>query len=198
MTASSLSATASTTAPSNKAGVVEFLGFSRIDGYPMFRAFRQFNATGMYNSSANLAWAAFDATKNTFDSTTSMTSQITSIIGVSLSSPKIDLISALEDQLPGFVSNWTSGSGAATGTYPMARQEDDNTYAGVIGPKISSKSIAVGTIEVSSALRRSEIEDIKANTGMDIVQKMESILVNELSQTISKQIVAKIFEMRFE
>jgi hypothetical protein len=30
---------------------------------------------------------------------------------------------------------------------------------------------------------------------MDIVQKMESLLVNELSQTISKQIVAKIFEM---
>jgi hypothetical protein len=30
---------------------------------------------------------------------------------------------------------------------------------------------------------------------MDIVQKMESILVNELSQTISKQIVNKIFEM---
>jgi hypothetical protein len=30
---------------------------------------------------------------------------------------------------------------------------------------------------------------------MDIVQKMESILVNELSQTISRQIVAKIFEM---
>ncbi len=77
----------------------------------------------------------------------------------------------------------------------MDRAQDDKTYAGVIGPKISSKTIAVGTIEVTSALRRTEIEDIKANTGMDIVQKMESILVNELSQTISKQIVAKIFEM---
>jgi hypothetical protein len=77
----------------------------------------------------------------------------------------------------------------------MSRSEDDLSYAGVIGPKVSTKSIAVGTIEVSSALRRTEIEDIKANTGMDIVQKMESILVNELSQTISKQIVAKIFEM---
>jgi hypothetical protein len=77
----------------------------------------------------------------------------------------------------------------------MDRQSDDNSYAGVIGPKISSKTVAVGTIEVSSALRRTEIEDIKANTGMDIVQKMESILVNELSQTISKQIVSKIFEM---
>jgi hypothetical protein len=77
----------------------------------------------------------------------------------------------------------------------MDRDMDDKSYSGVIGPKISSKTVAVGTIEVSSALRRTEIEDIKANTGMDIVQKMESILVNELSQTISKQIVAKIFEM---
>jgi hypothetical protein len=77
----------------------------------------------------------------------------------------------------------------------MSREQDDKTYSGVIGPKISTKTIAVGTIEVSSALRRTESEDIKANTGMDIVQKMESILVNELSQTISKQIVAKIFEM---
>jgi hypothetical protein len=77
----------------------------------------------------------------------------------------------------------------------MDRDADDKSYSGVIGPKISSKTVAVGTIEVSSALRRTEIEDIKANTGMDIVQKMESILVNELSQTISKQIVAKIFEM---
>jgi hypothetical protein len=77
----------------------------------------------------------------------------------------------------------------------MSRQTDDNTYSGIIGPKVSSKSVQVGTIEVSTALRRTEIEDIKANTGMDIVQKMESILVNELSQTISKQIVAKIFEL---
>jgi hypothetical protein len=78
---------------------------------------------------------------------------------------------------------------------PMSRNEDDTTYAGVIGPKVSTKSVGVGTIEVSSVFRRTEIEDIKANTGMDIVQKMESILVNELSQTISKQIVAKVFEM---
>jgi hypothetical protein len=77
----------------------------------------------------------------------------------------------------------------------MSREQDDKTYSGVIGPKISTKTIAVGTIEVSSALRRTKLKTLKANTGMDIVQKMESILVNELSQTISKQIVAKIFEM---
>jgi hypothetical protein len=124
-----------------------------------------------------------------------MADQITVVAGVSTGTTTIELVSALEDHIPGFSSNWTQGGDGFTGNYPMDRDSDDKTYSGVIGPKISSKTVAVGTIEVSSALRRTEIEDIKANTGMDIVQKMESILVNELSQTISKQIVAKIFEM---
>jgi len=172
-----------------KVGIVEFLGFSRIDGLPMFRAYRQFNTAHTAVNVANVTWF-FDPTRNTFAPTASMVSQITEILGVTFASVTVELVSALEDHIPGFVTNWTAG-----GKYPMSRQDDDSTYAGVIGPKVSSKTIAVGTIEVTSALRRSEIEDIKANTGMDIVQKMESILVNELSQTISKQIVAKVFEM---
>jgi hypothetical protein len=190
-------ATVSTTEPLQKTGVVEFLGFSRIDGFPMFRAFRQANTAHTAVDQANLAWT-LDPSRNTFTATASMTSQITHLAGLTIASGTvtIELISALEDHIPGFSTNFGGvPSGSAQGSYPMSRKEDDDTYAGVIGPKISSKTIAVGTIEVSSALRRTEIEDIKANTGMDIVQKMESILVNELSQTISKQIVAKIFEM---
>ena len=185
-----------TTAPTTVfGGAVEFLGFSRIDGYPIFRAYRQANSER--TSTPSYAYT-FDASQNTFTSpTSSMTAQIVAI-GTFSHTATIDLVSALEDHLPGFSTNWTGGPATTThgsGAYPMSRSEDDNAYAGVIGPKVSSKSIAVGTIEVSSALRRTEIEDIKANTGMDIVQKMESILVNELSQTISKQIVSKIFEM---
>jgi hypothetical protein len=186
----------------NKVGTAEFLGFSRIDGFPIFRAYRQANtahtATALASGTSTL-WS-FDPARNTFNPTQSMIDQITmvgtySITGtVAAGTKTIELVSALEDHIPGFSANWTAGTGAA-GSYPMSRQSDDDSYAGVIGPKISSKTVAVGTIEVSSALRRTEIEDIKANTGMDIVQKMESILVNELSQTISKQIVAKIFEM---
>lgn len=189
-----LGATTSTTAPSNKEGVVEFLGYSRIDGYPMFRAFRQFNTAHTAVNTASTLWS-FDTTRNTFNPTASMVSQMTNVAGVTPSGASIELISALEDHIPGFSANWNSSSTGFSGNYPMDRGQDDRTYAGVIGPKISSKTIAVGTVEVTSALRRTEIEDIKANTGMDIVQKMESILVNELSQTISKQIVAKIFEM---
>ena len=180
----------------SKAGIVEFLGFSRIDGYPMFRAYRQANTSHTGVGAFNTAWG-FDATRNTFTATASMTSQIAFVGTTAVTgTPVIELVSALEDHIPGFSANWYGATAsAAAGSYPMERSYDDDTYAGVIGPKISSKTVAVGTIEVSSALRRTEIEDIKANTGMDIVQKMESILVNELSQTISKQIVNKIFEM---
>jgi hypothetical protein len=179
------------TEPTSKTNIVEFLGFSRIDGLPMFRAYRQANTSGNFATPH-----FFDATLNTFPQTGTMVSAIVRISGINVTSPVITLVSALEDHIPGFSANWTSAaSGQAAGQYPMGRLADDQSYSGVIGPKISSKTVAVGTIEVSSALRRTEIEDIKANTGMDIVQKMESILVNELSQTISKQIVAKIFEM---
>jgi hypothetical protein len=178
----------------SKADIVEFLGFSRVDGYPMFRAYRQFNTSHTAVNSATTTWG-FDVTRNTFVSTSSMASQIDFLGGATAANAGIELVSALEDHIPGFSANWKSGSNQFAGQYPMDRDMDDSRYPGVIGPKISSKTVAVGTIEVSSALRRTEIEDIKANTGMDIVQKMESILVNELSQTISKQIVAKIFEM---
>jgi hypothetical protein len=184
-----------TTEPASKTNQVEFLGFSRIDGFPMFRAYRQYNAVSNFSGAVPVAPYTFDATKNTFSPTASMVDQIDAIAGVTASGVSVELVSALEDHIPGFVTNWASSGSGAVGSYPMSRQADDNTYAGVIGPKVSSKTVAVGTIEVSSALRRTEIEDIKANTGMDIVQKMESILVNELSQTISKQIVAKIFEL---
>lgn len=180
-------------AANSKAGTVEFLGFSRIDGFPIFRAYRQFNTAHTAVGTANTLWS-FDQTRNTFNPTASMISQIVQVGTFSVSGVSLELVSALEDHIPGFSANWTSGNSFA-GDYPMSREDDDKRYSGIIGPKISSKTVAVGTIEVSSALRRTEIEDIKANTGMDIVQKMESILVNELSQTISKQIVAKIFEM---
>jgi hypothetical protein len=193
-----LGGTVSTTlnGTASKQGVVEFLGFSRIDGFPMFKAYRQANTAHTAVGTAGSVFS-FDQTRNTFTSVASMIGQITGVGGVLLNSgfASIELISALEDHIPGFSANWTQAGSGFNGNYPMDREADDNSYAGVIGPKISSKSVAVGTIEVSSALRRTEIEDIKANTGMDIVQKMESILVNELSQTISKQIVAKIFEL---
>ena len=183
----------------NREGVVEFLGFSRIDGFPMFRSFRQTNETSSlgaqgwgFNSEANtfnFADSIADVMNAGMESVNGSPATIGTLATGSPAGIRIELISALEDHIPGYVANFESKDA------PMQRGTDDKSYPGVIAPDVSTKTIAVGTIEITTALKRTEIEDIKANTGMDIVQKMESILVNELSQTISKQIVSKLFEM---
>ena len=174
----------------SKEGNLEFLGYSRIDGQAMFRSWQQYNTASAGN------WS-FDATKNTFDVSetiqtvvaagfAALTTPVVAPTGV-LASATVDLVSAIEDQLPGYSSNWNK-----TG---MPREQDEDFYPGIIAPNVSTKRITVGTIEISSALKRTEMEDIKAQTGMDIVQKLESVLVNELSQVISRQIVDKVFEL---
>ena len=168
-------------------GWLEFLGFSRVDGKPMFRTFRQSNNSAAGN------WS-FQDSRNTFaNDNTSVIAQLVNNYVVSLSGfnyqisgdTTLELVSTMEDHLPGFSAGWSISG-------PMDRLTDENTYPGVIGPDVFTKSIAVGDIEISSALKRTQIEDIKAATGMDIVQKLESVLINELTQTISKQITEKI------
>ena len=194
-----------TSIPSNKANWLEFLGFSRVNANPMFRVFRQPNVVAGPSSYAS--WS-FDATKNTFPQTGSMKdvlvtgfAQVTGGAGGTVSpltvsntaSLQPNMISVFEDHIPGFVTNFLGGAKQAD--YPMNRLQSENSYPNGIGPKVTTKTIAVGEVEVSTLLKRTEIEDIKSSLGIDIVQKMESVLVNELSQTMSKQIVNKLFEM---
>lgn len=204
-TANTITSADLTTVPTTKTEWVEFLGFSRVDLLPMFRVFKQ--AANISATSAYASWS-FDATKNTFPQTGAMVTTIntgfaavTGGVGgtvsalaiVATASTKVEMISTLEDHIPGFVSNFFGGSKQAD--YGMTRGQEENQYPNIIAPQVFSKSIQVGTIEVASVLKRTEMEDIKSNLGIDILQKMESILVNELSQTISKQIVNKLFEM---
>jgi len=178
-----------------KEGWMEFLGWSRINGYPMFRIFRQFN-TG----SNNAGWGFADD-RNTFPTAAYSIAELLNCgvrmeivnaastpTAYALTGVTIDLVSLMEDHIPGFSAGWYLKKA-------MTRDEDERTYPNQIGPDIFTKTIQVGDIEISSSLKRTQIEDIKAATGMDIVQKLESVLVNELTQTISKQIIAKITEM---
>ena len=178
----------------SKQGWVEFLGYSRIDLKPMFRIFRQANVA---TATSGSSWG-FDQTLNTFATDEVLTTVFeggfvdtaaTTAPTVSGETVTLELVSALEDHLPAFAANFVSHKN------PQTRLEEETNYPGIIAPRVQSKTIQAGTIEISTALKRTEIEDIKANLGIDIVQKMESILVNELSQTISKQIVEKLFEM---
>jgi hypothetical protein len=201
----------------SKVNWLEFLGFSRIDGLPIFRCYRQAGfSVGPVLPQDGSAWTA---AKNTFDQTTAMTTTLiggfvyasgttTSVVPTwtsYITGATITLVSLLEDQLPGFSAGqngfedaWSAQAAADRDNYKsngggaMNRYQDEKTYPGVIGPDVFTKVVTVGDIEISSALKRTQIEDIKAATGMDIVQKLEGVLINELTQVISKEIVAKI------
>jgi hypothetical protein len=186
------------TGTTSKESILEFLGFSRVDGFPMFRAFRQ-----VYANVNNTDYTSFDQTKNTFDNSVNSVAAILGASGLTVISGTstatghttlsgtitVELVSLLEDHIPGFSEGWYFNN------KPMSRLTDENTYPGVIGPDVFTKSIQVGDVEISSALKRTQIEDIKASTGMDIVQKLESVLINELTQVISKEITIKIQEL---
>jgi hypothetical protein len=186
----------STTAPATFTNEMEFLGFSRIDGYPMFRIYRQagFSVGSLVPQDATPGW---NAALNTFPQQGALTGADGLLTGATITGytlttgVTIDLISLLEDHIPGFSAGWTTNMEHGW-EGPMTRFQDEKTYPGVIGPDVFTKSVQVGDIEISSTLKRTQIEDIKAATGMDIVQKLEGVLINELTQVISKEIVGKI------
>lgn len=180
------------TQPGTYTNELEFLGFSRIDGLPMFRIYRQagFSVGSMVPQDGTGTW---DATLNTFPQTGAMTHWLSgsTISGQTIGACTISLVSLLEDHIPGFSAGWYNNAEAGW-EGPMTRYQDEKMYPGVIGPDVFTKAIQVGDIEISSTLKRTQIEDIKAATGMDIVQKLEGVLINELTQVISKEIVGKI------
>jgi hypothetical protein len=181
----------STVAPTaSKEGWVQFKGFSRLDGMPMFRAYIQ------QNSASSGAWS-FSPALNTFPAALSILAHLTaSQIDETLTSATdftavpvdtVLLISAGED----FIDDFTTGGKPGT----LTRGEWDTAEAGKLGPNSFTKSVEIGVAHVSAALRLSEIGDWKRMYGVDVVEKTKAQLINQISTKISVEIVEKIKEM---
>jgi hypothetical protein len=173
--------------PATKTNIVELLGFSFIDGQMIVRVYKQSNIA---NSGA---WT-FDATRNTFGAA-DVKSQITTTAvageAVTLASLGVQLVSTLEDHVPGYSSNFVGRNGFDS----MNRAENETNYPNTIGIQMFSKAISIGEDKVSTWVTQNELEDIPAATGLNVMNKMESILANELTQKISRKIVAEIRRM---
>ena len=177
-------AAATLTAPTgSKANILQFKGFSRIDGKPMFRAYIQ------KNTASSGAWT-FSASLNTFAAAGTILSQLqiadflNSTISTVGSPLNPQLVSLNED----FIDDFTTNRQAA----PLTRAQWDTDEAGKIGVTSQTASIEIGVAHVSAALRLSEIGDWKRMYGVDVVEKTKAQLVNQISQKISKEIVDKV------
>lgn len=190
---SAASAYDATIAPTgSKAGWMQFKGFSRIDGLPMFRIYTQNNA-----ASAG-AWS-FNTALNTLPASGALVSLLSgaqiddtltsaaAFAAVTVGSSNVSLVSLNEDLIDDFTTDRQANA--------MTRGSWDTAEAGKIGPRSQVKSVEIGVAHVSAALTLSEIGDYKRMYGVDIVEKTKGQLVNQISQKISIEIVEKVKEL---
>jgi hypothetical protein len=92
----------------------------------------------------------------------------------------VELVKALDDHIPGF-------SGNADGS-PYSREVGERTADRLMGMSLFSKSVAAETFQVAAAVTREQVQDLK-QFGIDAVAQVESVLTNELTQSINSHIL---------
>ncbi len=96
----------------------------------------------------------------------------------------IELVKALEDHIKGFAAADKDGN-------PFSREAGEQTPDNIMGLSLFSKSVAAETFQVAAAVTREQVQDLK-QFGVDAVAQVESVLTNELTQSINNLILAKL------
>lgn len=108
----------------------------------------------------------------------------------------VELVKALEDHITGF-----SGQALANNDYtgfdindPYSRSQGESTQDNVMNLSLFNKSVEAKTFQVAAAVTREQVQDLK-QFGIDAVSQVEAVLINELTQSINKNILARIFAL---
>ena len=96
----------------------------------------------------------------------------------------VELVKALEDHIKGFTAADKDGN-------PFSRGAGEQTPDKIMGLSLFSKSVAAETFQVAAAVTREQVQDLK-QFGVDAVAQVESVLTNELTQSINNLILAKL------
>lgn len=172
--------------------VVEFIGWSRIDGDPMFKVISGTQSLGAYFNGGALD---FEAVYTPVGSAEEVNVVLT------LHAPR--LISMLEDQIQGFTGAGERDRDAWYGTYqdgttlyePMSRGTGEQTMARQLSLQLFTKHVQVGTIMVGCAVTQEQVTDLQKQWGIDVIKMVENAGINELSATINRHITSRLFAL---
>ena len=95
----------------------------------------------------------------------------------------VELVKALEDHVAGATGN-------ADGT-PYSREMGERTADKLMGLSLFSKAVEAKTYQIAAAVTREQVQDLK-QFGVDAVAQVESVLTNELTQSINQHILGEI------
>lgn len=163
---------------------VQFIGLSRLNAEPMFKVMG-----GQTNRSLGMVFGS--AAKTT----------IKGIDNVELKSPR--LISALEDQIQGFTGAGKYDSDRWSGTFqdphhlyePMDRATGEMQYPRQMNLKVFTKFVSVGTQSIAVAVTQEQVQDLQKQWGIDVLKLVENAAINELSQSMNKHILSRLFAL---
>lgn len=193
-----------------KSSELIFVGYSRIDGNPIFRV-----GTTYKYALATTTWVINEsiALKEVFDGTAvivsdnsnapkAYTAALADDFRVSVSA-SAELIKALEDHVQGFAGSGTYDQDSWAGPYangnspanPMGRGTGENTYYRMMGLQTFTKFIEAETFQVAASVTTEQIQDLNKQYGMDVVSMVENALTNEISQSINKHILSRAFAL---
>lgn len=155
----------------------KFIGWSRIDGDPMFKIVSGTKPLG----------EEFEAD--------------VTVDGYTMNGPR--LISMLEDHVQGFTGAGPRDNDPWSGTYmdgtvmyePMSRGTGELQYPRQLSLQVFTKNIQVGTQSVSVAVTQEQVTDLQKQWGIDVVKMIENAAINELSMSINKHILSRIFAL---
>jgi len=164
-----------------------FVGYSRIDGYPIFRI------------------TAVTAGETVADVVQTGTPVGTAISGaqVGYATSVATLVKALEDHIQGFSGagfydnqNFQGPYVNGQSTYnPMLRSVAESTYYNSMGLTTFTKFVEADTFQVAASVTTEQIQDLNKQFGIDVISMIENALVNEVSQAINKHILSRAFQL---
>ena len=178
----------------------EFIGNSRIDGFPIFRVMGITKGTSV--SDAVPAAGTADIFNATFASATNIVT-VTSATPAASTAGNAVLVKTLEDHIQGFsgagpenTNDWQGPYVDGTKNYdPMLRGVGETSYYKSLGLSTFTKFVEAGTFQVAASVTTEQIQDLNKQFGIDVVSMIENALVNEVSQAINKHILSRAYAL---
>jgi hypothetical protein len=100
-----------------------------------------------------------------------------------LTATGIELVQGLEDHIAGFAGEFDGD--------PYSREKGESTPDKLMGLTLYSKTVAAETFQAAAAVTREQVQDLK-QFGVDAIAQVESVLTNELTQSINALILKKL------
>lgn len=165
----------------NKVAIGSFLGFGRMDGAPLVKVWDE-----------NTAIPKEKSLREVFEDSEvpgAPTVQVGTADEIALDKAiRPDFVQTSVDLVDGF-ANFATGKKEA-----MTRAQNETGTGNVIGLRLFSKWVQVGSYEVTGNVTRQQLQDLPLY-GVDAVGKVMEQLQNEITQHINQRILKRVFAL---